>query len=407
MTASPERRRRSTIVGAVAAVAGMAVIAVTAAFGALTLADSQAGRDAGAGLLEIALPETATGLMVAIDADGAPASLAVVVLSPDGRGGSVVPVPVSAAEAEADLALRIEDVLPLSETWQVLGPEEFAVQASEVLGVVFDVIEVVDAEELSALLGRFGTIEIEVPPLGDDEAALVALEPGERVSLDATAAASLLTTSRAEAADRDLIGLGDVIWNAYAEQIGPGLGAPDESAAEPVSLESLMDRLAAGPLGVRSPRFSVPARAENPRQVDAVLLDGAELLLIFGQIAPARVTAPNPSFNFRVESNFSAEQLAPYGVNNADIAREVIEVLLFLQSNVISVQTSDSGAPSATVGLVARDAPVETLAESWSLVFGDIELEPTNEVIAQVDVTVVLGEDYLEFREQRLGQDRQ
>lgn len=383
------------------------MITGTAAVGALTLADSQAGRDAGAGRSEIALPETPTGLMVAVDADGAPASLAVVVLAPDGRGGSLVPIPVSAADAQADLALRIQDVLPLLETWEILGPEEFAAQASEVLGVVFDVIEVVDAEGLSALLARFGTIELEVPALTDAGAALVGLEPGARVSLDAAAAASLLTTSRTGAVDRDLIGLGDVIWNAYAAQIGPGLGAPDESVGETASLESLIDRLAAGSVGVRSPRFSVPSRAENPRQVDAVLLDPAELALIFGQVAPARVTAPNPSFNFRVESNFSAEQLAPYGVNNADIAREVIEVLLFLQSNVISVQTSDVGAPSATVGSVARDAAVETLTESWSLVFGDIELRPTDEVIAQVDVTVVLGEDYLEFREQRLGQDGQ
>ena len=407
MTASPDRRRRSTLLGVAGAVVGSVVIIVTAAFGALTLADSQAGRDAGAGLSEIALPDTSTALMVAVDQEGAPVSLAVLVIAPDGRGGSVIPIPVSASDVVADLALRIEDLLPLWETWEIVGVDEFGAQSSEVLGVVFDFIEVVDAEQLAGLLARFGAIEIEVPALDDVVVALVGLEPGDRVVLDADDVAAVLTTSRSSVADREFMALVDAIWTAYGQQVGPGLSAPADAGVEATSLDPLLDRLAAGPVGIRSPRFRVPERGDNPRQVDAVILDDAEIALIFGQIAPARVTAPNPSFNFRVESNFSDEQLAPHGVNNADIAREIIEVLLFLQSNVISVQTSDEGAPRTTLGLVARDAPVETLTDSWSLVFGEIDLQPTAEVIAQIDVTVVLGEEYLEFRRARIEQATQ
>ena len=406
MTASAERRRRSTLFGGAGALVGAVVIIVTAAFGALTLADSQAGRDAGAGLVEIALPDTTTALMVAVDQGGAPTSLAVLVIAPDGRGGSVVPVPVEASDVVADLSLRIEDLLPLWETWEIAGVNEFGVQSSEVLGLVFDVIEVVDAEQLAGLLERFGSIEIEASGIDDEVMEAVGLEPGGPVVLDADAAAAVLTASRSSVADRgEYMALVDAIWDAFGEQVGPGFSAPGDDGAEATSLDPLMDRLTAGPIGVRSPLFRVPERIDNPRQVDAVILDDAELALIFGQIAPARVTAPNPSFNFRVESNFSDEQLAPYGVNNADLAREVIEILLFLQSNVISVQTSDTGAPRTTVGLVARDAAVETLTDNWSVVFGAIDLQPTAEVIAQVDVTVVLGEEYLEFRDERLSQD--
>ena len=407
MTASAQRRRRSTIIGALAAVGGLAVITGTAAVGALTLADSQAGRDAGAGRSEIALPETPTGLMVAVDADGAPASLAVVVLAPEGRGGSLVPVPVSASQVVGGPGLQVLDVLPLAETWELVGPAEFVAQTAELLGLSFDFVEVVNTESLAQLFEPLGAIRLDVPELGDSVERLLSLDSGEQVTIDASRAAQILTTQSDVIANHELAPAIDAVWEAIADQIGSGFGTQSNGTDVPLSLDELVQSIFSGPVGARSLSWRLPLSEENPRAVDALLLDVGDLLLVFAQIAPNKVSAPNPSFNFRIESYFSDEQLAPYGVNNADIASELIVSLLFMQSNVISVETSNTGAPSATVGSVARDAAVETLTESWSLVFGDIELRPTDEVIAQVDVTVVLGEDYLEFREQRLGQGGQ
>jgi len=381
------------------------LIAATATFGAMTLADSQAGRDAAAGIAEVSLPVTTVATMVVLDQAGAPASMAIVVLSPDGRGGNVIPVPVSAADAVFNLALEVEDVLPLAETWELFGAEEFALQSSEVLGLASDFVEVVEADRLGELLGVFGSIELDVPDLSADVARVTGLAPGVRVVLEPEEVARLLSTSSPQIPNREFVPLHSAIWEALAGRVGPGIVTASGDRAVLESLEVVLAQLVAGEVGVRAPTFSVPEARANPRQVDAVILDVAELIVIFGQIAPANVAAPNPSFIFRVESTFSEQQLAPYGVNNADIARELVQILLFLQSNVISVYTSDEGAPPTTVGLVARDAAIETLAQNWSLVFGAIDLVPTAEVIAQVDVTVILGEDYLEFRQQRLEQD--
>ena len=52
-----------------------------------------------------------------------------------------------------------------------------------------------------------------------------------------------------------------------------------------------------------------------------------EVLLIFGHIAPSKVVAPNPGYNFRVVSPFSGDQLG--GCRNPlDVAYTATEALL-------------------------------------------------------------------------------
>ena len=74
--------------------------------------------------------------------------------------------------------------------------------------------------------------------------------------------------------------------------------------------------------------------ADNPRGVDVVELDPVELTLVFGQIAPAAVAAPNAGLTFRVVSSFSDEQLAASGRTNTDVAYAAIAALQFVGANV-------------------------------------------------------------------------
>ena len=61
--------------------------------------------------------------------------------------------------------------------------------------------------------------------------------------------------------------------------------------------------------------------------------------MIFGHIAPSKVAAPNPGYNFRVVSPFTDDQLAD-GATRLDVAYTATEALLGVDANVISVDTS-------------------------------------------------------------------
>ena len=86
----------------------------------------------------------------------------------------------------------------------------------------------------------------------------------------------------------------------------------------------------------------------NPRGVDAAALDRPEVLVIFGHIAPSKVAAPNPGYNFRVVSPFSDDQLAD-AATRLDVAYTATEALLGVDANVISVDTSAGEADTVTV----------------------------------------------------------
>jgi hypothetical protein len=122
----------------------------------------------------------------------------------------------------------------------------------------------------------------------------------------------------------------------------------------------------------------------------------AEVLLVVGQIAPARVAAPNPSLTFRVESTLPGDVLEPLDVNNADVATIAISRLLYVQANVVSVETAGDEAPDVTQVYVADAGVMDVVEQSYPLVFGELEVLPAEYRIAGVDVIVVLGRSFLE-----------
>jgi hypothetical protein len=134
--------------------------------------------------------------------------------------------------------------------------------------------------------------------------------------------------------------------------------------------------------------------ARNPQGLDVALLDRAELAIVFGQIAPGRVSAPNPGLSFRVVAQFSDEQLGDRGWTNADVAYRAVSQLLFLRGNVISVDTTPGSAPADTVIAVA-DTGMNTAGAVE--VFGDVEVVEAEQVIVGVDAVLRLGESYLRF----------
>lgn len=398
MTASALRRRRNTLVALVATIVSVVFAFGLTAVGAATLRDSRAGRHATADLLpELSLPVTPTALVGVVDETDVVTSVVALVVAPNGVGGSIVVLPAS---GDSSLGLG-DDRFPLAETYTVRGPEAFALDAEALAGISFDVIEVVDAARLADIVAPLGGLTVDLPAdVVDDDSEQPLFEAGP-VTLSSDAAARVLTARVAGSPDSLLDPLRLAVWTAVAERVGAGIGSalpvgPDVSVPTPSDLDAFLNRLYAGPVAARGVLYEPPAADANPRGVDVVVPDRAELLLVFGQIAPARVAAPNPSLTFRIETSFATDDLEPIGANNADVAYDAIRRLLYVQANVVSVVTRSGEVPEITQAFVADRSRVDVVDESYPLVFGELEVQPATERIAGVDVVVVLGRSYLE-----------
>ncbi len=195
------------------------------------------------------------------------------------------------------------------------------------------------------------------------------------------------------------------IWSAIAGlaplQIPPepvttdGEGRP----VPPTSVEELASSLFAGEVGVRDLAATPPSAGTNPTDADVVVLDRSDVVLVFAQISPSLVSTPNTGLKMRIESQFDEGQLATTDgliESNSDLARELIGRLLFLQANVVSVDTTASGAPDLTIVEVADPRLLEESIRASEILFGPSEVRLATTVLEGVDIVVTLGTPYLE-----------
>ena len=156
----------------------------------------------------------------------------------------------------------------------------------------------------------------------------------------------------------------------------------------------MLGLVTSGPMAVQPLRATpIVSLDRNPRGVDAVALDRPEVLVIFGHIAPSKVAAPNPGYNFRVVSSYSDDQLAG-ATTRLDVAYTATEALLGVDANVISVDTSAGEAATPTV-IEVSDESLAAAAATLSEVFGPVEVRIADRRIAGVDVVATLGTEYL------------
>lgn len=406
MTASAARRQRRTTVAAVlAGVAALAVVAITSV-GASSLANSRAGRDAtGLRLPEVWVPDTPTALLGVTDESGRLTSAAILVLAPGGVGGSIVPVP-----ANADSTLNLgDDRFPLDETLEVQGVDAFVLETEVMSALSFDVVELASAERVAELLAPLGSIEVDLPTdvVDDAEPSPVAVA-GTAVLTPDEAAAVLTARTELEPAHVSEPARA-AVWAGIAERIGAGTGSATSvpegvDVPAPTSLDEFVDRLFSARVGFRALTWSVPTADRNPRDVDVVVLDRAEVLLVVAQIAPGRVAAPNESLTFRIEASFTEADLSEFEFNNADAARDVINRLLFVQANVVSVVTDGATpAPEVSRAFVADPSLLDQVDEGWSVLLGEVEVEAATSRIPGVDAVIVLGRTYLDLRRDELA----
>ena len=405
MTALPGRRRRATIVVAVTTVVVFGVAAALTVLGAVTLYNSTEGASRPVPTDELAFPATPTGVLAAVDDRGNLASIAVLVVQPAGQGGSIVAVPVSADASGGDGDER----LPLAETVALQGTDRLASELEVTLRLTLDHVEIVDEARLDDLLAPVGEVIVDLPAEVTDADGDVVARPG-RLRLDPGEMAEILTARDPDVPAMEQYPAAAAVWSAVAAAVGDGVGfdgGPPATVAPGDAIDDageLFARLIAGPVGYRSLGARPPDADDNPRGADVVVLDAAELSLVFGQIAPAAVAAPSAGLSFRVVSAFGDQQLAASGLTNTEVAYKAISSLLFVGANVRSVSTTPD--PAVVGERTVIEVADETLLdddEAAEVLFGDVTMRVAERPIAGIDPVVVLGEGYLDLLQS--GQD--
>lgn len=395
------------------AVAGVVAAGVLGAFGGLAIYNTTDGQLQGGDRQELTFPDTPTAMLAAVNDSGDLASVTVFVVRPAqdgeaGGGGTIVPVPVS-ADANGGFG---DDRAPLAETASLFGVGTVVEDVPVMLGVSLDASMVVDVSDLDGLLAPLGEVDVTLPVAVTDGTGAEVAPAGPQSMTPATMAA-VLTSADADTPGATRYLAHVAVWQGIADAIAGGLSSPltlpadadagesttttrSEFGADPsVSVGALVTRMTAGPVGVRALRsFGAAALDVNPRGVDAVVLDRVDVATVFGHVAPGRMSAPNPGYNFQVRSRYDDGQL-PDGFVRNDIAYAATKALLGMDANVIAVDTSTDSADAVTL-VEVTDESLMASAERLSDVFGPVEVRVVDRPIAGVDVVITLGTDYLD-----------
>lgn len=400
MTSLSARRRRATKIGAAAAIGTIVIAVGSLALGANMIYNSTDGRTASAPQRRSQpLPATPNMLLGIVSDDGVLASVAVLTLSSQGAGGSIVSIPANGAP------VRPSDDAP-AETLRTAytdgGDAAFRLAATSMLGVTFDQVESIDVNELTTLLEPVGTVDVDLPAdvVSEIDGVERVLEEQGSNDLDPAAVAEALgahfvgevTDADPPVADENAAAL----WEAVADGVGGGLdtGAP-VGIVVGNGAANFVDRLWNGPVlsrGIVSRSFE-----SGSHGVDAepfAMVERNDVVLVFGQVSPRKLAAPFDGMSVRLIVPFADDD-----VSNAEVASQVIDYLLFASLNVTSVSTAaaEGGGPDVTrVDVVNADAE-KTARNTLPTLVGDVEVVDADYEIPGIDVVITLGDSALAF----------
>ncbi len=384
--------------GLVAAAAGLTAV------GANAVVNSTEGEAVAADERPVlALPGTHNAAVALVDDQNRLTSLVVVTLLPAGVGGSIVTIPVA-----ADASAGLEDVpAPLDGLLDPADATAFFQQVGATLAVTLQFGEIAGANRFAELIEPVvpidATLPIDVVDSGaiDGDPIVVAGD----TSMDAPLVATALQAVDVDASEREQHGIDVAVWSALAAQalVTSGVDVPADAEGRPMipaTIDELFERMWSGPVQVRD----ISLEAESASGSGAVVLDRRDVVLVFGQVSPARVSTPNQGPVFRIEVPISDQQVGASEsgfANQQAVGLNVVGQLLFLQANVASVDLTPNpeGAPAVTRIEVADEGSVATMEELGPLLFGAVEVVVADEVIDGIDVVVTLGTGYFDVQQ--------
>lgn len=331
------------------------------------------------------LPTTPVGMLATVDDAGELTTVTVFVLEPTARGGvggSIVSVPVS-----SDTALGIDNQrVPLTEVYRENGADSLAASVESVLSITIDQYQVATAPEAAKLLAAIAPVKVDFPSdvVDTESGKLVTLFDQGEHSLSAAQVVQALDAAPTGSLERTRRPNVQAIWAGVVASIGDGrTQAPGGQVG---SLDSLLQRLFAGPVQARG-LATIPLTAkENPEGKDVMTLDRADAVWVFASIAPSSTSAPTTGLVYRVE--------APPGYDAQ--VKYAITLLLYFGYNVQSVWVDSSVPAKPATEVELYDASFKERTAKSDTLFGEIVYVTPKVRISGVDVVLRLGTEYFQ-----------
>ncbi|MEY4164168.1 MAG: hypothetical protein RL419_10 [Actinomycetota bacterium] len=402
MSAIPERRRRRMMTAVALGVIALLALPAGLVVSAATLLNSTDGRNVTADST-IKIPSTPVALLAGVDSRDEIAMIAVLALSPTGRGGTIVSVPVG---SNARIG-RTGTIHRVADTYRESGFDAFVIDVEGLLNVSFAASMRVDANELTALLEPVGdrtvVVDADVYDTGLDGSVRQIAVAGEQVMAPAQMAAALLASQRGAPESQRLARMKS-LWTAIAgtSLTSPATSVPTtdvtdtstSSTIAPTEVPEFFSALRAGPIQMwQFAATAVPVGERNPTSLDLYDLDRAEVVMVMASVAPSSVSVSSTNVSFMVDSPFA----------DASIIKKAVERLILLKVNVLVIR--QTGQPAgANTELLYRDVEVRDAVENYDLYFGPVVLRQPEERVEGIDVRLVLGEDFRTYLNTPAGQ---
>ena len=394
MTAIPARRRRRMIAAMITS--GLSVIALP---GGLFLGTNSLLRASGGNSIDsrgtVDIPSSVVEMLAVINSRNEVASLALLAVTPEGKGGTIVSIPVGSM---ADVA-KTEQPRRIADSYTTGGLQALKTDVENLMNITVDFADDVTATELAAVLSSVGTqpvvLQQPVTDTGADGVPVVVLESGSSTASPELLAAGLASsqTGTPESARLPQV---KALWNSIA-RAGVATPAPDVAASTSsispldasafTSTTAFVQALLLGEIDVwqfSSTLFTDAVR--NPNQVDLYGLDGGEVLMVMASVVPSALTVTSANVAVMVDIPFAS----------SSVAKEVVTRLAFLGANVVLIRQSPDLATERTT-VYYNDSIARTEAESYPTLLGPLEFTESKDVISGVNLRIVLGNDFVAF----------
>ena len=400
MTAIPARRRRRMIAAMITS--GLSVIALP---GGLFLGTNSLLRASGGNSIDsrgtVDVPSSVVEMLAVINSRNEVASLALLAITPEGKGGTIVSIPVGSM---ADVA-KTEQPRRIADSYTTGGLQALRTDVENLMNITVDFADDVTATEFAAVLTDVGTqpvvLQQPVTDTGADGVPVVVLEAGS-----STATPDLLATGLAasQTGTPESARLPQVkaLWNSIA-RAGVAMPAADVAAStssisplDPsvfTSTPAFVKALLMGEIDVwqfSSTLFTDDVR--NPNKVDLYGLDGGEVLMVMASVVPSALTVTTANVAVMIDIPFAS----------ASVAKEVVTRLAYLGANVVLVRQSPDLATERTT-VYYNDSIARTEAEAYPTLLGPLEFMESKDVISGVNLRIVLGNDFVAFLGQGSG----
>lgn len=311
-------------------------------------------------------------LVVHVGADGALSSVTSLMLRADEEGGSVVFVPVGALMDIPGFGLD-----PLLSAFDRGGSDLVGLTVENLMGVTFDRVLEIDSGSWTTFVDPFGSLTVDshsAVEVVEPDGAVTVLYPEGEIVLPADEVGPYLESIGDQELETERLVRHDSLWRSYLE----AFASVDHASGDPTrDREAFLDQLAAGPVRRDILPVSVTegVLSVNRGELDALLVE----------IAPE--TAGSASNRIRVQ--------VLNGTGTPRLAERVTELLVPLGARVDLQENAREFDHEVTKFLYYYEEDRELAARLRDGI-GVGEVVMDNNTTDVVDVTVVVGADFLE-----------